>query len=310
MAAPVIAIGVYELFAADAAAIGIGAVAIAKRRELTEGLSDAAGAMHDTFRKAAVQSLPYIIGATTGSRPFRPRAIPDAADAVSISLPLPGFADPAAWDAIGVPAWAGLPALPRPGVRETATGRTLTDLGNVEVYPPEDPPPSDPLKPLQEGLNRLGRAIIRHPLFKAYQYITLVYGGLSVLFPSEEKGPFLYGQVWKRFIGESVEARAFFGLLEVVAAESFGGMLAVAIARRVGPRLPARLATIIKNNTPSFAQVNLAALLGGPSFYQYQMTANNTASHDVDVVRATRNAFFLGFTSTLFFPLKDMIIGQ
>lgn len=330
MVAPVIALGVYELLAAGAAATGLGAFAVAKRREIAEGLSDATDAAQDAFRETAIQAIPYIIGAATGHAIWRPRALPDVTAAGPVeTLPLPGFADAGAWGSIGVPRFPAVPvadgdAAPLPVVRELPR---VTD-----IPPPPAGGPEDPFKGLRRATDKVrdaaGQArdlVLRVAQNRWVQGVYTLYKwqtyGLAVLATAEisrraisgnkDHGPILYDYAYAPLFGESVAARTILGGQQLMAEETTAGILAVTLAKAVAPKWLTGLLDVSKftSQLPTFLSINAYAALGNWSFIEHQMAANNVAAQDVDFNRATRTAGLFGFTSIAYFPAKDWLIN-
>lgn len=322
MVAPVIALGVYELLAAGAAATGLGAFAVAKRREIADGLSDAADATQHAFRETAIQSLPYIIGAATGTRLWRPRTLPDIADADPVeTLPLPGFADAAAWDVIQAPQF---PAVPVATDAAPPVVREVPRVGDLPL-PPAGGPPEDPLKGLRRIADRakdIANRVGQNPfvrgagtLYKWYIYgsavVSLAEIGRRMVVGSKDDGPILYDLAYQPIFGESVAARALLGGHQVMAAETSAGMVAIALARSLIRRYSGKLGEQFVDKflaqLPGFKATHAYSFLGNISFFEDQMAANDISTEHVDMNRATRTAAFFGFTSIAFYPLVGVI---
>lgn len=330
MVVPVIALGVYELLAAGAAATGLGAVAVAKRREIAEGLSDAADATQQTFRETAIQSLPYIIGAATGTRLWRPNALPDVAAFGPLeALPLPGFADADAWGKIGVPHFPAVPV----GATD-ATPPVIRELPRVgdSPMPPVGGPPEDPLGPLRRvadkakevaghirGLAlRISQNRAVQIAYTLYKWQTYALAGIAtaeisrrMIMGDKARGPILYDYVYEPLFDESVAARTLLGGYQLTAEETSAGTLAVMIAKVAAPKWLKGWLDMTKflKQLPAFLSINAYAFIGNWSFIEHQIAANNIDAKNVDFDRATRTAALFGFTSIAYFPIKDWLIN-
>lgn len=338
MVAPVIAIGVYELLAAGAAATGLGAVAVARRRELSERLSDAASSAQQALRTTTLHVLPYIIGATTGVRPqglWR-----HGTDEFAFRKPVPVSGLDLNLDSIRP--WSP-PIVHNDDVQPIVRPRPMPvpfermDGGRTGSPTPPNGP-EDPLSGLRhvaEGAARLaGRIksvagrVAQNPLLRgaAMAYKWYVYGSTVVALaeisrrmivddPQQVHGPILYDYVYEPLLGSSAAVRTFLGGHQVMSAETSAGMVAVALARRLigtsfaGKFLSPGFIDKFVSQLPSFLSVHGYAAFGNLSFFEHQITANNTTIGEVDVDRATRTAGFFGFTSIAYFPITAWLIN-
>lgn len=332
-----IAIGAYELLAAGAVATGLAAYGVAKRRDIANGLNNAATAAQDTFRESTLHALPYIIGAATGRSLWRPHVLPAITDSGTLQpLPLPDFADARWLDELTIPALL-IQASDLPVSRPLPDLRVLPRADDVPL-PPAGGPPEDPLGPLLRALAKVkqvagrltagAQAAAKNPWVQgaAVAYRWYVYGSTAVAAaeisrrmiinnPKQVHGPILYDYIYEPLLGDSTAVRTFLGGHQVMSAETSAGMIAVELAKRIirtafaGRFLSTGFVDKFVSQLPSFLSVHGYAAFGNLSFFEHQMTANNTAVQDVDIDRATRTAGFFGFTSIAYFPITAWLIN-
>lgn len=328
MVVPVIALGVYELLAAGAAATGIGAFAVAKRREIADGLADAGAAAVDSATELSLKALPWILTAATGVRPQGLWRY----DTVQAPIPVTGLD----LDLDALKPWSP-PILHIEDAPPTAEPRPLPiplDLieGGLTGHPNPPTGPEDPLSGLRrftERARELGGQISAgahrvaqnrwvqgaYSLYKWYNYglAAIATGEISrrMMVGSTDHGPLLYDYLYEPAFGPSATVRTLLGGQQLMAEETTAGMLAVSLAKAIAPKWlsPWLDANKFVSQLPTFLSVHAYSTLGNWSFIVHQMTANNIDAGDVDFDRATRTAGLFGFTSIAYFPIKDWLIN-
>jgi hypothetical protein len=312
-----IAIGAYELLVAGAATAGLGVVAVAKRRELAEGLGGAASIAGEAAMDVTAKALPWIAAPLINRVP---RIWRDDAD--TAPFPIPEAAGLDLLDALqpwAPPILHSESAQPKNPPLPIPLEDAGADGGAGAPPPGQGPRWRDLIKAARDGAAQ----IIKHPAIQgaATCYKWYIYGStvLSVaeisrrmIAGDEANGPILYDYVYQPIFGESVAARALLGGHQVMAAETTSGMLAIALAKHlVGKRFAGTLGEKFVEKflaqLPGFKTTHAYTLMGNITFFEDQMAANAMSTEHVDIDRATRTAAFFGFTSIAYYPLVGIL---
>lgn len=328
MVLPVIAIGVYELLAAGAAATGLGAFAVAKRHELAEGVAAAADVVAETATDLSLQALPWIVSAATG---VRPQGLWRHYDTVQDPIPVTGLD----LDLDALKPWSP-PILHIGETHPTPVARPrpipVPIDGGLTGSPTPPTGPEDPLSglrrwtetakkvggQLKDGAQRVAQnrwVQGAYTLYRWYNYglaaIATAEISRRMVVGGKDHGPVLYDYMYEPLFGKSDAVRTLLGGQQLMAEETTTGILAVTLAKAVAPKWlsPWMDANKFVSQLPSFLSIHAYSTLGNWSFIEHQMTANNTDAGNVDFDRATRTAGFFGFTSIAYFPIKDWLIN-